>query len=63
MQPTFLTGAGSQSLAKIRSTDVRDTVSPAQRIATCAMAAAIAAEAEDQRVTQRINGRQIERFR
>ncbi|MCP8889715.1 hypothetical protein [Sphingomonas faeni] len=67
MQPRFLAGAGSRSRAHASPASPRPATAlarrPAQHTAVCARATAIAAEAEDQRVTQRIKGRQTERFR
>jgi hypothetical protein len=43
--------------------DVPGTAVAFQRGTTCAIAAAVAAEAQDQRASQRVKDRQAERFR
>lgn len=63
MNPRYLVGAGLRSGVRAPLADRPRSTAAFQRDATCAMATAIAAEAQDQRVSQRIKDRQTERFR
>lgn len=63
MNPRFLAGVGLRSSVPAPLTDMPGTAVAFQRSATCAMVTAVAAETQDQRVSQRIKDRQTERFR
>jgi hypothetical protein len=68
MHPRYLAGAGlrfpAYDLTKTSAlTGAPFAMISLQRIATCALATAIAAETKDQRVLQPIKGRQTERLR
>ena len=59
MNPRILVSAGLRSAPLNRPR----TIAAFQRGATCAIATAVAAEAQNQRVSQRIKDRRTERFR
>ena len=63
MNPRYLVGAGLRSGARAPRADRPRSTAAFQRGAACAMATAVAAEAQDQRVSQRIKNRDTERFR
>lgn len=63
MNPRFLVDAGLRFGVRAPLPDTPCTTLAVRRGATCAMATAVAAEAQDQRVTQRIKVPQTERFR
>jgi hypothetical protein len=63
MNSRFLLAAELRSGVRAPLQDIPMTDVAFQRGTTCAIAAAVAAEAWDQRVSQRIKDRQAERFR
>ncbi len=63
MNPRFLAGVGLRSSVPPPLATTPSTAVAFQCSATCAMVTAVAAEAQDQRVSQRIKDRQTERFR
>ena len=63
MDPRLLVDAGLWSGVRIPSAERPRTTAAFQRGVACALATAVAAEAQDQRVSQRIKDRQTERYR
>ena len=63
MNPRFLVGAGLRSGVRTLSADRPHTIAAFQNGAACALPTAVSAEAQDQRVSQRIKDRQTERYR
>ena len=63
MNPRYLVGAGLRPGVRAPLADRPRSTAAFQRGAVCAMATAIAAEVQDQRVSQRIKDRETERFR
>ena len=63
MNPRFLVGAGLRSGVRAPSADRPHAIAAFQHDAACALATAVAAEAQDQRVSQRIKDRHTERYR